>query len=268
MSTVGIIGLGFVGSAILKSFKLKGIIVEGYDKFKNGGIGDFKNMINKDILFFALPTLFDPTINEYNKNAIYETCDKLIKEKYSGIIIIKSTIEPATIQNLNKKYPSLKFIHNPEFLTARTAFEDFHNQSHIVLGIGDNIEAEELDIIKHFYSTHYPTAEISTCKSIESESMKIFCNSFYASKIQILTEYYMLCQKNGSNFDTIIKLMLKNKWINPMHTLIPGPDGLLSYGGNCFPKDTNALLQYMKSIDTPHGVLENIILERNDIRES
>ena len=78
----------------------------------------------------------------------------------------------------------------------------------------------------------------------------------------------MLCQKNGSNFDTIIKLMLKNRWINPMHTVIPGPDGLLSYGGNCFPKDTNALLQYMKSVDTPHSVLENIIRERNDIRES
>ena len=41
--------------------------------------------------------------------------------------------------------------------------------------------------------------------------------------------------------------MLKNGWINPMHTTVPGPDGQLSYGGFCFPKDTNALLQFMKT---------------------
>ena len=32
---VGIIGIGFVGGAIYKSFKEKGIDVVGYDKFKN-----------------------------------------------------------------------------------------------------------------------------------------------------------------------------------------------------------------------------------------
>ena len=60
--------------------------------------------------------------------------------------------------------------------------------------------------------------------------------------------------------------MLKNNWINPMHTNVPGPDGSLSYGGACFPKDTNALLQYMKNMETPHLVLENIVKERNEMR--
>ena len=36
--------------------------------------------------------------------------------------------------------------------------------------------------------------------------------------------------------------------------------------GACFPKDTNALLQYMKNIETPHKVLENVITERNEMR--
>ena len=35
---------------------------------------------------------------------------------------------------ISKKY-NLKLCHNPEFLTARTAYEDFHNQTHIVLGL-------------------------------------------------------------------------------------------------------------------------------------
>mgnify|MGYP003325842203 CR=1 FL=1 len=61
--------------------------------------------------------------------------------------------------------------------------------------------------------------------------------------------------------------MLKNGWVNPMHTDVPGPDSLLSYGGACFPKDTNALLQYMKNMETPHLVLENIVTERDSMRE-
>ena len=61
--------------------------------------------------------------------------------------------------------------------------------------------------------------------------------------------------------------MLKNKWINPMHTNVPGPDGKLSYGGYCFPKDTNALLEFMKKKNTPCHVLASVITERNIMRD-
>ncbi len=48
-----------------------------------------------------------------------------------------------------------------------------------------------------------------------------------------------------------------------MHTTVPGPDGSVSYGGLCFPKDTNALLKYMQKQQTPSKVLESTIDERN-----
>ena len=40
-------------------------------------------------------------------------------------------------------------------------------------------------------------------------------------------------------------MMIGNGNINPDHTSVPGPDGNISYGGYCFPKDTNALNEYM-----------------------
>ena len=157
-------------------------------------------------------------------------------------------------------------IHNPEFLTARTAFEDFHNQKHIVLGKSENCSEENLMKVYNFYKENYD-AEISLCTSTEAESMKIYVNCFYATKIQFFNEIYLLCQKIGSNYEVIKDLMLKNGWINPMHTDVPGPDGLLSYGGLCFPKDTNALLQTMKLNDVPCKVLEATIKERNLMRD-
>ena len=61
--------------------------------------------------------------------------------------------------------------------------------------------------------------------------------------------------------------MLKNKWFTPHHTNVPGPDGKLSYGGACFPKDTSALFEFMKRLDTPHMVLESVVNERNSMRD-
>lgn len=267
---IGIIGLGFVGSAMYSSFKKLDINVYGYDKYKTNnlglvGIGTFEDVILNDIIFLCLPTPYDSTLKEYDKSTIYSICDKLYEYKYNGIVIIKSTIEIGTIEFLESKYP-LKYIHNPEFLTARTAEQDFHNQTHIVLGFGSIILEEDVNKVINFYSKFYPNANISKCLAKESESMKLFCNSFYSVKIQFFNELFLLCQKTNINYDNVKDLMLANNWINPMHTNVPGPDGQLSYGGLCFPKDTNALNEIMKKYETPNAIINAVINERNIMR--
>ena len=263
---IAIIGLGFVGGSMLKSFEIKGANVVGYDKYKNGGIGTFEECLKSEIVFLALPTPFSYEVNKYDKTAIETICKQLNDNEYRGIVVLKSTVEPETTNELSKKY-NLKIIHNPEFLTARTAFEDFHNQKHIVLGKGPNCSDDDVNKVKDFYNKYYPDADMSLCSSIESESMKSFVNCFYSVKVQFFNELYLLCQKNGSDYNKVKDLMLKNGWINPMHTTVPGPDGKLSYGGLCFPKDTNALLRYMKESGTPHEVLESTVSERNKMRD-
>jgi len=263
-----VIGLGFVGSALHKSFALKKVApLGGYDRYKNGGIGTIEECLCSPIIFLCLPTLYDEIRGEYDKTAIRETLANLENHKYDGVVVIKSTVEPGTTDELSKIHPELTIIHNPEFLSAATAFYDFHNQTHIVLGQGKNCSNESLKVVRDFYAAHYPDAEISECKSLESESMKSFVNSFYAVKIQFFNELYLLCQNNGSDFETIKGLMMKNNWINPMHTQVPGHDGKLSYGGACFPKDTNALLQCMKKNGSPHQLLEGCVRERNNLRD-
>lgn len=262
---IGIIGLGFVGSAMEKSFTLLGANPIGYDKFKNGGIGSFEQVTQANILFLCLPTPYDSVSSSYDKSAIYETCEALVKIQYAGLVVIKSTIEIGTIEYLEKTWP-LAYIHNPEFLTARTAFEDFHSQTHIVLGRGSKVPDELYDTLVKFYSQYYPQAKISQCAAGESEAMKLFCNCFYSVKIQFFNELYLLCGKLGINYTQVKDLMLSNGWINPMHTTVPGPDGLLSYGGLCFPKDTNALNELMKRLESPNGVMDAVIQERNTMR--
>ena len=263
---ISVIGLGFVGGSMKKSFELKGEHVKGYDKFKEN-TDSFEDCLKSDIAFLALPTIFDENKMTYDKSAIHEVCGDLEKHQYKGLVVIKSTVEPTTTEGLAKKYSCLKFIHNPEFLTAATAFEDFHNQKHIVLGKSQNVKDEEVNVLENFYRKNYPDAEVSRCTCTESESMKSFVNCFYSVKIQFFNELYLLCQKMGCDYNSVKQLMLKNGWINPMHTDVPGVDGMLSYGGYCFPKDTNALLNHMKRENVTCKVLEGTVLERNEMRQ-
>jgi UDPglucose 6-dehydrogenase len=265
MRKISIIGLGFVGGAMLESFKsLNDLEVSGYDKYKN--IGRIEDTLDSDIIFLALPTPYDESTFKYDKSAILDTLEILNNSSFKGCIVIKSTVEPETTKNLSKSFTKLKLLHNPEFLTQRTALEDFNNQSHIVIGAGLNCLPDDTQIVSDFYRKHYPSALISICNSDESEGMKIFANSFYSVKVQFFNELYLICEKMGCSYETVKDLMLKNGWINPMHTQVPGPDGELSYGGACFPKDTNALLNFMREYSSPSKVLESTISERNEMR--
>ncbi len=266
---VGICGLGVVGSAIMQSLISHGFTIDTdlfiYDKYKSEYSNNFNVLAKTDILFVALPTPFDQGKNCFDTEPLKETLDKLHKLNYVGIIVLKSTLEPLTTDSLGKDYP-LDIVHNPEFLSAKTAFEDFHNQKHIVLGRSTACNNIKYNMLIDFYKKYYPNAEISLCTASESESMKIFANSFYATKIQFFTEMYLLTEKLNIKFTTVKDLMLKNGWINSMHTQVPGSDGKLSFGGMCFPKDTMALLKFMQKNETPNSVLKAVVEERDNMR--
>lgn len=260
INTVAQIGQGFVGSALRESFSQHGVETTVYDKYKN--IGKFSDILKSDIVFLCLPTPFIKDIG-FDLSSIEENLEKFPKN-WDGIIVIKSTVEPGTIRRLAHIY-ELNIMHNPEFLTQRTAFEDFHNQKHIVLGF--NTITEKGNLVIDLYLKLYPEAKISICTSEESEAMKLFCNNFYAQKVMIFNEFYDICQKSGINFETVKGLMLKNDWINPMHTQVPGPDGQTGYGGACFIKDTMALLNFAEEIGAMSEVLKAAISERNFLRK-
>jgi len=265
MTFIGLCGLGFVGSAMKESFIKKGLNEQMlfYDKYKQ--IGSFEELLTADILFLALPTLFSQDFNKFDLSALLEILTLLKENEYKGIIVIKSTVEPKTCDKFSEQF-GLNILHNPEFLTARQAFHDFHNQQHIVLGKTETCDLKLFEKVVEFYQCHYPTATISKCSSVESETMKIAVNTFYSVKVQFFTEMYLLSQNIGIDYNKLVELMLKNGWINKMHTMVPGPDGNISYGGACLPKDSSALLHFMETLNIPNGVIKGTVTERNTMR--
>ena len=279
MYSIGIIGVGILGKALLETYEIlnndTNLIIKSYDKYNDKYIGASKcncieEMSDCNIIFLCLPTEFCNIKKEYDKTEIYLVCAKLEELDYSGIVILKSTVEPKTTTHLSVIYSKLNIVHNPEFLTARTATEDYKNQKHIVLGFVDKYNFEDKENIilylDTFFKLYFPSAKISICSSDESESMKLFCNSFYATKIQFFTEIKLLCDSLGLEYNNIRSLMLNNEWINPMHTTIPGPDGNISYGGKCFPKDIESLREVFEKMEVSHKVIDAVISENKEMR--
>jgi nucleotide sugar dehydrogenase len=272
---IGIIGIGVLGTAILETFTTivpvdyednNTLIVKCYDKYKNIG-NSITELLDCNMIFLCLPTEFDKEKKEFDKLEIYKVCKELNDLSYDGVVILKSTIEPKTTTKLSTLYSNLNIVHNPEFLSAKTATEDFMNQSHIVIGIiTADWKPKIVDYLKSFFSHYFPNASISICLSDESESMKLCCNSFYATKIQFFTEIKLLCDSLSIDFDEVVNLMLANKWINPMHTMVPGHDGNISFGGKCLPKDISALNSLFEKMKVSHEVIQAVIKENKQMR--
>ena len=264
---VGICGLGFVGEAIYAFMQTDRLNIVSdiavYDKYKK--LNTLDDLLYTDIMYICIPTPYDEVLRTYNMAEIDNTLFLLAEMKYTGIILIKSTVLPTYCQELNKQYPALCIVNNPEFLSAKTAKADFAYQTHIILGYTEQ-SAGCIRKVTDFYKSLFPFALISINSSEESALMKLACNSFYATKVQFFTELYLLCEQTNIDFNTVKGLMLSNNWINPMHTVIPGPDGQLSFGGACLPKDIMALNQYMNLHRTPNGVVNAVVEERNRMR--
>ena len=68
-------------------------------------------------------------------------------------------------------------------------------------------------------------------------------NSFLATKVSILNEFKLLCDVIGADW-RIYNGFSSDLRVGKSHLNVPGHDGKLGYGGSCFPKDVNAIINF------------------------
>ena len=118
------------------------------------------------------------------------------------------------------------------------------------------------------YKERFPHVTIVQTDSQSAEFTKYACNCFYAAKISIFNEFYQVAQKQNLDWNAITNGMMSSGWINPMHTLVPGTDGNLGFGGKCFPKDINALINYFEQCGVEPLMLKAAWQKNTEVREN
>ena len=253
---IGIVGQGYVGTAVKTIFE-KHYDVETYDldldKCSVNCLEDLVELTN--IIFVCVPTPMkkDGSCDTSIVEAIVKDInDMVVSRNVSGrIIAIKSTIPPGTTDRLNKECHNRPVIFNPEFLTEANFIDDFKNQNRIIIG-GVRPASTKL---RQIYSLVFPEAKIVKTGSTTAEMVKYITNTFLATKVSFSNEMKMLCDKLNIDYDKVVEYSTYDERLGKSHWAVPGPDGKLGFGGSCFPKDLNAILDVCRELGVPAKTL-------------
>lgn len=259
---IGIVGNGFVGGAVANGVG-NSFGVKVYDKDINRSTHNYDDVIHCDFVFVCLPTPMTSVEGGVCNLSAIEDFFSTLPQDCRGTFIIKSTVPVGTTDRLCKEHPHLKIVHNPEFLTAANANEDFLNADRHIVG-GD---VELVLPVVEMYKKLYPDIPVYTMKSKESECVKYFANCFLASKLMVFNEMKLLCESlKDVNYETIIEGVVSDRRIGNSHCYVPGPDGEYGFGGTCFPKDINALIRTMEENGINPRVLSSVWEQNKQVR--
>ena len=272
MKNVAIVGVGYVGLTQAVGMAQLGHKVVAYDvdktkieKLKKGtspffepGLEDAlleglnNNLIRftdnveeintAEYIFLCLPTPQGEGGEAdiaYLISAVKSISPKIISGAY---LIIKSTVPMNTWKVLGKALnrDDAYIISNPEFLREGSAILYFNKPDRIVIGAKNDSLAQKVADLYQKIST-----EIIITDNTSAELIKYAANSFLAMKLSFVNDIDALCETLNADSKTVLKgVGLDNRIGNKFMT--PGP----GWGGSCFPKDVNALIQLTRNEGT------------------
>jgi UDPglucose 6-dehydrogenase len=250
---IAIIGhLGMVGSTVFNWFKKEGYNVMGLSL--SGQTHTWEEINSQaDYVFVCVPT---PYLWKEKTTSLAPLREVLLKIKAGKVVIHKCTVPPGTTQILQKEFPSLKLIYNPEFLSEKTAEVDFANPDRQLVGY----TSQSYDIAIKVLNLLPISAYGAIITSTEAELCK-FVNNFHGALMVIFSNFfYDVSQKFPEvDYEKVKKASQASKWVgSPMGRMYweVFHGGFRGYGGHCFPKDVNMLLEWCKNVNMPSEILE------------
>jgi UDPglucose 6-dehydrogenase len=177
------------------------------------------------------------------------------------VIVDKSTVPVGTSRKVaaaireNTEHP-FAVVSNPEFLKEGDALDDFLKPDRVVIGTDDPAVAE---LMRELYSPFLRTGKPLIIMDPESaELTKYAANAMLATRISFMNEIAAICEKVGADVTKVREGIATDSRIGPSF-LFAG----LGYGGSCFPKDVQAIVNTAKE----HGYDFKIVRAVEDVNQ-
>lgn len=170
------------------------------------------------------------------------------------IIMTKSTVPVGTNEKIRSLIAShtthpFDIVSAPEFLREGSAISDTLHPDRIVIGI-DNPQLEP--VMRQLHQGFTENVFVTDIRS--AEMIKYASNAFLATKISFINEIANICEKVGADVTEVAEGMGMDRRIGS--TFLQAGIG---YGGSCFPKDTNALIQIAGNVDYEFKLLKSVV---------
>ena len=173
------------------------------------------------------------------------------------VIVDKSTVPVGTAKLVREAiakqgHAPVDVVSNPEFLREGVAVEDFMKPDRVVIGTSSDRAAKIMnDLYAPFVRQGNP---IIYMDEASAELTKYAANAFLAVKISFMNEIARLCERMGADVDMVRRGIGSDDRIGKRF-LFPG----IGYGGSCFPKDVQALVQASTSIGYDFRILDAVM---------
>lgn len=179
--------------------------------------------------------------------------------KVGSIVLNKSTVPVGSARVVERALgrEDVFVVSNPEFLREGAAVHDFLNPDRIVIGCEDQRAAVRVAEIFHSIKAPFVVTDPAT-----AETIKYASNAFLATKISYINAIANLCEAVGADIRDVVLGMGYDKRIG-FEFLRPGP----GYGGSCFPKDTQALVNIADQAGYDFSLLKGVIAVNEEQHE-
>jgi UDPglucose 6-dehydrogenase len=213
-----------------------------------------------DLIFLALPTPpgEDGAADLRYVLGVAENIGEILAthRKYK-VVINKSTVPVGTAEKVSAKIKEnfdgeFDVVSNPEFLREGVAVDDFMKPDRVVIGC----QSERAHKLMHqLYAPFVRQGNpIYYMDERSAELTKYAANSYLAMRITFMNELANLCEKVGADVETVRVGMGSDNRIGKRF-LFPG----IGYGGSCFPKDVQALVQTSNQYQYDFKILNSVI---------
>ena len=215
------------------------------------------NLSKSKAVLIATPTNFDPKTKSFDTVSIEDILKKLKRNKFSKLVVIRSTVPVGFTEKMQKKYPNIDIAFFPEFLREGDALRDSLYPSRIICGSKTNKARFFLNLLKD--SAIKKNIQTQITSSSEAEAIKLFSNMYLAMRIAFFNELDSFSLSKNLNSKEIIDGLSSDPRIGNYYN-----NPSFGYGGYCLPKDTQQLRQNFK--DIPQKLIQATI-QSNHLRK-
>jgi nucleotide sugar dehydrogenase len=231
---IGIIGMGHVGATMQALFQPHADIVT-FD------LTDTKpyphdDLAECDFAIVCVNTPPDPDGACDTSNVI-----DAVKRLPTQRVLLKSTVSPGTTDDLAEA-TGKTLCFSPEYVGESTYHQPFWADSaasvpFVIFGGPPDARSFFVDA---FLPVLGPSKVYFQCTAREAEVIKYMENSFFATKVTFVNEFFEICRVLGADWHTVREGWLLDPRVEPMHTAVFSADR--GYAGKCLPKDTDAII--------------------------
>lgn len=272
------IGCGVVGFAYVKAYQEAGnkvtCIEANYDIINKNSAeyefyhisDDLSHIVNVDFIMISINTpLKGEKLDLTYLFSSIQNVATLLRNSPDAYVVVRSTVPPMTTKEYKAKLEeefgaNTHVLFQPEFLRAKSAFEDALNPWCVVIGLDEGTPEDKLISL---YSQFVSRENIYLVNVEEAEFLKLIHNSFNAAKISYFNQCLLLLQKinnkKGTNMDINNITHILPKTCEGLMNSYYGTKAGHGYYGVCLPKDSAEIASLEREYDLQAPLFQAVV---------